>query len=79
MPFVEIKMIEGEISEDEKKRLIEDVTDVVVSHIGENLRGVTWVVVNEVKSGCWGVGGKCIELKDIRAMQAGTTEKAEEY
>lgn len=79
MPFVEIKIIEGELSEDETKKLIEDVTDVVVSHIGENLRSVIWVAVQEVKSGCWGVGGKCIRLEDIRAMQAGTTEKAEEY
>ena len=77
MPFVEIKIIEGELSEEETKKLIEDVTDVVVSFIGENLRSVTWVVVKEVKSGFWGVGGKAIELKDIRAMQAGTTEKAE--
>lgn len=76
MPFVEIKMIEGELSKDEIEKLIEDVTDVVVSHVGENLRGVTWVVVKEVESGCWGVGGKCIRLEDIRAMQAGTTEKA---
>jgi 4-oxalocrotonate tautomerase len=75
MPFVEIKMIEGELSKDDIKKLIEDVTDVVVSHVGENLRGVTWVVVKEVQSGCWGVGGKCIYLEDIRAMQAGDTEK----
>ena len=75
MPFVEIKIIEGELPEDEIKKLIEDVTDVVVSHIGENLRDVTWVVVKEVKSGCWGVGGKCIRLEDIKAMQAGATDK----
>jgi 4-oxalocrotonate tautomerase len=24
---------------------------------GENLRGVTWVTINEIDSGDWGIGG----------------------
>ncbi len=40
MPFVEIKMIEGELSKEEIKKLVENVTNAVVSSVGENLRGV---------------------------------------
>ena len=79
MPFVEIKLIEGELSEDETKKLIEDVTDVFVSYLGENMRNYIWVIVQEIKSGCFGVGGQAIGLDDIRAIQAGSTEKAEEF
>lgn len=75
MPFIEIKVFEGELSEDEKKKIIEDVTDVMVSVSGENLRSATWVVIQEIKSGNWGIGGKSLGLKDVRALQAGTSEK----
>jgi 4-oxalocrotonate tautomerase len=75
MPFIEIKVFEGELSEDEKKKIIESVTDVMVSVSGENLRSATWVVIQEIKSGNWGIGGKALGLKDVRALQAGTAEK----
>ncbi|AKB79034.1 4-oxalocrotonate tautomerase [Methanosarcina horonobensis HB-1 = JCM 15518] len=79
MPYVDIKLIEGVFSEDEIKKLIKDVTDVVVSFMGENLRSYTVVTVQEVKSGSWGVGGQAIGLEEVRAMQAGSTKKAEEF
>jgi 4-oxalocrotonate tautomerase len=52
------------------------VTDVVVSFMGESLRSYTLVVVQEVNSGSWGVGGQAIGLEDVRAIQAGSKEKA---
>ncbi len=69
MPFVEIKVFENELSEKESEKLISKVTDTVVSFTGESLRDATWVVVQEVKSGHWGVGGKALGLKDVREMQ----------
>ena len=51
MPFVQIKVIEGVFSSTQKKEIIEKVTDAMVSIEGENMRQVTWVVVEEVKSG----------------------------
>jgi 4-oxalocrotonate tautomerase len=70
MPLVEIKVFEDELSEDQTEELIQQVTDVVVSFAGEPLREATWVVVEEVKSGHWGVGGKALGLDDVHAMQA---------
>lgn len=75
MPFIEIKVFEGELSEDEKKKVIENVTNVMVSFSGENLRSATWVVIQEIKSGNWGIGGKALGLQDVRALQARTAEK----
>ncbi len=75
MPLVDIKLIEGVFSEEEIKKLIKDVTDVVVSFMGENLRSFTLVVVQEVKSGSWGVGGQAIGLEEVKTIQAGTLEK----
>ncbi|WP_292388233.1 tautomerase family protein [Methanosarcina sp. UBA5] len=74
-PLVDIKLIEGVLSEEEIKKLIKDVTDVVVSFMGEDLRSYTLVVVQEVKSGSWGVGGQAIGLEEVRAMQTRTSER----
>ena len=75
MPYVDIKLIEGVFSEDEIKKLIKDVTDVVVSYMGEDLRSYTLVTVQEVKSGSWGVGGQAIGLEEVRAIQGSSKEK----
>jgi len=69
IPLVEIKVFEDELSQTESQELIQTVTDVIVSFAGENLRQATWVVVQEVKSGNWGVGGKALGLEDVRAIQ----------
>ncbi len=36
---------------------------------GENLRPVTWVTVEQVKSGDWGIGGKGLAAADVHALQ----------
>lgn len=74
MPLVEIKLIEGELSEVQARKLIGGVTDVVVSFVGENMRPVTWVVLHEVKSGNWGVGGNAVGIDDVRKIQLGKQE-----
>jgi 4-oxalocrotonate tautomerase len=38
---------------------------------GENLRPVTWVVVEEVHSGDWGVAGNPLSTADVKALAAG--------
>jgi 4-oxalocrotonate tautomerase len=43
----------------------------MVSVEGENMRGVTWVVVEEVKSGDWGIGGNPLTTNDVKALAAG--------
>ena len=71
MPFVNVKIIEGVFSDAQKKEMIQKLTDTMVSIEGENMRGVTWVVVEEVKSGDWGIGGKCLTTDDVKALAAG--------
>ena len=54
MPFVNVKLIEGVFDADQKREIIERVTETMVGIEGENMRQVTWVVVEEVQSGDWG-------------------------
>jgi 4-oxalocrotonate tautomerase len=71
MPFVNVKIIEGVFDADQKRQMVENLTDTMVAIEGENMRSVTWVVVEEVKSGDWGIGGNCLETGDVKALAAG--------
>ena len=70
MPLIQVKVIEGVFSEDQKGEMIRKLTDTMVAIEGENLRAVTWVIVEEVKSGDWGIGGSGLTAADVRALAA---------
>ena len=72
MPFVNVKVIEGVFDGDQKREIVERLTDAMVAIEGENMRAVTWVVVEEVKSGDWAIGGKALSTEDVKALTAGT-------
>jgi len=71
MPFVNVKVIEGVFSSDQKQDMVRRLTDTMVEIEGENMRPVTWVVVEEVKSGDWGIGGSPLSTADVKALAAG--------
>ena len=68
MPLIQVKVIEGVFTDVQKREIVRKLTDAMVSIEGENMRLVTWVVVEEVKSGSWGIGGKALTTGDIKAM-----------
>lgn len=70
MPLVQIKGVSGYLSLEQKQDLIRKVTDAVVSVEGEGLRPVTWVTIEDVSEGAWGVGGKPVTADDLRHMAA---------
>ena len=71
MPLISVKLIEGVFSSDQKQQIIERLTDAMVSIEGENMRQVTWCVVEEVKSGDWGIAGNAITALHVRALASG--------
>jgi 4-oxalocrotonate tautomerase len=71
MPLVNVKVIEGVFSEAQKNEMVQKLTDTMVSIEGENMRQVTWVVIDEVKSGNWGIGGNALTTEAVKALAAG--------
>ena len=71
MPFINVKIIEGVFDSDQKQQIVRTLTDALVSIEGENMRGVTWCVVEEVASGDWGIGGQPLTTADVKALAAG--------
>ncbi len=73
MPFVNVKLIQGVFDAEQKQDMITKLTDTMVSIEGENMRPVTWVVIEEVASGEWGIGGNRLTTADVKALAAGVT------
>jgi 4-oxalocrotonate tautomerase len=71
MPLVQVKVIEGVFTEAQKRDMIRKLTDAMVSIEGETMRPVTSVIVEEVKSGSWGIAGKALTTADVKALAAG--------
>jgi 4-oxalocrotonate tautomerase len=68
MPLAQVKIFEDERTGEQKRQLIEKITGSVTSVVDDKLREVTWVVIEEIKSGNWGVGGKALTLEDVKAL-----------
>ena len=69
MPLVDIQLIKGVFDTEQKQEMIRKVTDAMVEIEGETMRGVTWVRVQEIASGEWGIGGRSLTAADVKAMQ----------
>jgi 4-oxalocrotonate tautomerase len=70
MPFLNVRVIEGVFTPAQKQEMIRKLTDTMVSIEGENLRPYTLVVLEEVKSGDWGVAGNSLTNSDAKALAA---------
>ena len=69
MPLITVKVIEDVFTPDQKAQIIEKLTDAMVAIEGENLRGLTFVLIEDVKQGDWGVGGKTLTASDVHRLQ----------
>ena len=69
MPLITVKLIEDVYTPEQKVTIIEKLTDAMVTIEGENLRQLTFVLIEEVKQGDWGVGGKPLTASDVHRLQ----------
>jgi 4-oxalocrotonate tautomerase len=77
MPLVNIRVPEGSLSQEKKERMIELVTDAVVEAegMGDAVRPITWVIIDEVKEGSWGANGQAIRLEQLAKLVKGGKEE----
>jgi len=71
MPLVNVQIIENVFTPEQKQQMIARITDAMVSIEGEALRQVTWVKIDEVKEGNWGIGGQTLSASDVHRLQKG--------
>ena len=69
MPIVSVKLIEEVFTPQQKRQMIEKLTEAMVEIEGENMRSVTMVYIEDIKQGDWGIGGKCMMAADVLELQ----------
>lgn len=66
MPMITMKAIENVFDKNQKKELIAKFTDAV-EDVYPGIRDVTFVVIEEVKGGDWGIGGMAVDHTTVEA------------
>jgi 4-oxalocrotonate tautomerase len=71
MPLVQISVPAGSLTAEQKAVMVAKVTDACVEAEGiEAIRQFTWVHINEVPDGGWGMAGRALPLTHLRAALA---------
>ena len=76
MPLVDVHVIKGVFSKEQKQDIITRITDTMVAIEGEALRGVTWVRIVEVNEGEWAIGGQPLTAAMAHQMQGAAAQAA---
>ncbi|MGO8993125.1 MAG: tautomerase family protein [Polyangiaceae bacterium] len=59
MPFVNVKLVEGVFTTEEKHEMAKALSDVMVKFEGsEAFREVVWVLIEELHTDGWHIGGR---------------------
>ena len=67
MPYVNIKITEEGVTSEQKEKLIKGVTDLLKDILGKN-PATTFVVIEEIPTDNWGVGGEQVTTRRKRGM-----------
>jgi 4-oxalocrotonate tautomerase len=59
MPFINIKITKGGVTAEQKKELIKGTTQLLVDVLGKDPK-TTFVVIDEVDTDNWGIGGQSV-------------------
>ena len=65
VPYVNIKITKEGVTPEQKAKLIEGATQLLVDVLGKNPR-TTVVVIDEVETDNWGIGGESVTVRRKR-------------
>jgi 4-oxalocrotonate tautomerase len=71
MPVINLRVMENVLSSEQKHEIAEQFTETLVSVIGEPVRELTWVIVDDIASGQLSIAAKPITTEAVKEMLAG--------
>ena len=63
MPFVNLKLVKGQTTSDQRQNKIKGLTELIVNIMGRE-RDFTVITIDELEKNQWAIGGKTIEQLD---------------
>ena len=70
MPYINCRVMEGVLTDDQKAEIAERITETFASVVGEPVRDLTWVVVDDISSGQLTIGGNAITTEGVKDILA---------
>jgi 4-oxalocrotonate tautomerase len=70
MPIITVKLLQGAFSHEQKHDMIAGITDVIARVGGEGCRPNVHVLIEDVASGMWGIGGERLTVEEIERRRA---------
>lgn len=71
MPYINCRVMEDVLSDDQKAEIAERITETFASVVGEPVRGMTWVVIDDMSSGHLTIGGRPVTSEGVKDVLAG--------
>jgi 4-oxalocrotonate tautomerase len=71
MALIQVTVVEEVLTLEQKRRVIENLTDAMLQITGEAMRGATWVTIQNVRFGACGIGGQVLTKDSVKALKAG--------
>jgi 4-oxalocrotonate tautomerase len=71
MPVVNVRVMENVLSPEQKQKIAEQFTETLVSVIGEPVRELTWVIVDDIRSGQLSIAATPVTTEAVKEMLAG--------
>lgn len=72
MPVVNVRVMENVLSPEQKAEIAKQVTETCASVIGEPVRELTWVIVDDIASGALSIGGNQVTTEGVKEILSGT-------
>ncbi|SLN42434.1 4-oxalocrotonate tautomerase [Roseivivax jejudonensis] len=72
MPAIDIQVMDGVFTAEEKAEIIVAVTRAFGGVAGDRLAANTSVRIHEIPSGAWGYGGTVLTTEDAKAIRFGS-------
>lgn len=77
MPIIDVKVMEGVLTTDQKQRIARGITDVFADVVGAPVRPATWVLIQDVASGQWTMGGDLVTTDGVKELLRGQPANAQ--
>jgi 4-oxalocrotonate tautomerase len=76
MPLIQIKVLEGALSTEQKNEMMSKISHVVAEiearpYPKEKLLPHTWCIIEEIPPAKWGLGGQPLSLETLKALLSG--------
>jgi 4-oxalocrotonate tautomerase len=70
MPLINVKVMENVLTADQKQELATRFTDTFAEVVGEATRPLTWVIIEDVRTGQLVIGGEAVTTEAVKSLIA---------